>query len=199
MPVAIHLNQGASFESAVRAVNLGCNGVMVDTSHETFPTNVALTCRVVEMAHACGVTVEGKLGYITGVEGEDAEKHPGEIVSISVEEARAYVERTQVDCLAVSIGTVHGRLLSRPELDFDRLAQINERLRIPLVIHGGTGLSAEQYRRLIENGVTKINYYTALADAAAEAIREAAARDRRLPTPVSSKACALPSRPRSNV
>lgn len=109
VPVAIHLDHGASYESAVLGINLGCNGVMVDASHEVFATNAALIRRVSDMAHACGVRVEGELGYVAGVAGEDAAKHPGEVVYASVDEARAYVERTRVDCLAVSIGTVHGR------------------------------------------------------------------------------------------
>jgi fructose-bisphosphate aldolase class II len=171
IPVAIHLDHGASYDSARRAINLGCNGVMVDASHTDFPTNVELTRKVVEMAHRCGVAVEGELGYVAGVEGEDAEKHPGEIVYTSVEEARVYVERTKVDCLAVSIGTVHGRLRGRPKLDCERLKRIHEAVDIPLVIHGGTGLSDDQFRRLISLGVAKINYYTALSDAAADVIR----------------------------
>lgn len=170
IPVAIHLDHGASLRSAVRAINCGCNGVMVDASHEKFPDNVTITREVVTMAHACGVPVEGELGYVAGVEGEDAEKHPGKVVYTSVEEAKAYVERTQVDLLAVSIGTAHGRMRGRPKLDFDRLKRINEAVKIPLVIHGGTGLSDEQFRKLISNGVAKINYYTALADAASASI-----------------------------
>lgn len=177
VPVAIHLDHGTSFESAVSAINLGCNGVMIDTSHDTFPANVAHTKRVVDMAHACGITVEGELGYVAGVEGEDAEKHPGEVVYTSVEEAKAYVARTGVDCLAVSIGTVHGRLSGRPKLDIERLKRINEAVRIPLVIHGGSGLSDEQFRKLIQHGVAKINYYTALADAAGQRIRANARAD----------------------
>ncbi len=179
VPVAIHLDHGASHESAVRAINLGCNGVMVDASTLPFESNVATTRAVAEMAHACGVPVEGELGYVAGIEGEDAEKHPGEVVYTSVEEARNYVERTGVDFLAVSIGTVHGRMRGVPKLDFERLARINETLRIPLVIHGGTGLSDDQYRRLTENGTAKINYYTALADAAAGRMRANAAHDPR--------------------
>jgi fructose-bisphosphate aldolase class II len=177
IPVAIHLDHGTSVESSVQAINRGCNGVMVDASHVDFASNVALTRRVAEVAHACAVTVEGELGYVAGVEGEDAEKHPGGVAYTSVEEARAYIDQTAIDCLAVSIGTVHGRLRGRPDLDFDRLAEINESLHIPLVIHGGTGLSNEQYHRLIENGVAKINYFTALSDSAAGAIQAAAARD----------------------
>ncbi len=179
VPVAIHLDHGASFESAVKAINLGCNGVMVDASHEAFAGNVGITQRIVHMARACGVPVEGELGYVAGVEGEDAEKHPGEVVYTSVEEAEAYVQQTGVDFLAVSIGTVHGRMKGEPALDFERLQMINERLGIPLVIHGGTGLSDDQFHKLISNGVSKINYYTALADAAGSRMRNNAAADGR--------------------
>ena len=88
-----------------------------------------------------------------------------------MEEAKSYVEQTGVDFLAVSIGTVHGRMKGEPKLDFHRLEQIYEALKIPLVIHGGTGLSDDQFRRLIANGVTKFNYYTALTDAASTQIQ----------------------------
>jgi fructose-bisphosphate aldolase class II len=171
VPVAIHLDHGESLESAVRSVNLGCTGVMVDASSLPLDENIAHTRTVVEMAHACGIPVEGELGYVPGVEGEDAERHPGEVVYTTVEEATRYRDETGVDFLAVSIGTVHGRMQGEPQLDFDRLAQINRALGIPLVIHGGTGLHADQFRRLIENGVSKINYYTALADAAGQRIQ----------------------------
>lgn len=177
VPVAIHLDHGASLDSAVRAINLGCNGVMVDTSDEAFSVNVNRTRQIVETAHRCGIAVEGELGYVAGVEGEDADRHPGEAVYTSVAEAKAYAERTGVDCLAVSIGTVHGRMRGRPKLDFERLKRINSAVRRPLVIHGGTGLTEDQYRRLISGGVAKINYYTALADAAAKCIRENARAD----------------------
>ena len=172
VPVAIHLDHGASLDTAVEAIRLGCNGVMVDASTRPFEDNVERTRAVVDMAHACGVPVEGELGYVAGVEGEDAEKHPGELVYTSVEEAGVYVERTGVDFLAVSIGTVHGRMRGAPRLDMERLAQINSALQIPLVIHGGTGLSDAQFRDLISRGVSTINYYTALADAAAQRIRD---------------------------
>jgi len=171
VPVAIHLDHGASLASAVKAIRLGCNGVMVDASTLPFDDNVAATRGVVAMAQGCGVPVEGELGYVAGVEGEDAEKHPGEVIFTSPEEAETYVERTGVDFLAVSIGTVHGRMRGEPQLDLDRLAAINDRLGIPLVIHGGTGLSDAQFRALIERGAAKINYYTALADAAGARIR----------------------------
>ena len=171
VPVAIHLDHGADLASAIRGVNLGCTGVMIDASTLSLADNVARTRDVVAMAHGCGVPVEGELGYVAGVEGEDAEKHPGDVVYTSPGEAQDYVAQTGVDFLAVSIGTVHGRMRGEPKLDLDRLAEINERVRLPLVIHGGTGLSDAQFRALIERGVAKINYYTALADAAAARLR----------------------------
>lgn len=170
VPVAIHLDHGASLESARQGIRLGCNGIMVDNSLLPLEQNIETTRAIVEMAHGCDIPVEGELGYVAGVEGEDAERHPGDIVYTSAEEAWHYVESTGVDFLAVSIGTVHGRMHGEPDLDFERLAQINEALNLPLVIHGGTGLSPTQFQRLIANGVAKINYYTALADAAGEQI-----------------------------
>jgi len=171
IPVAIHLDHGASLESAVCAINLGCTGIMVDASNLPLDENIAQTRAVVDMSHACGIPVEGELGYVPGVEGEDAERHPGDIQYTTVEEARRFIDETGADFLAVSIGTVHGRMKGTPKLDIERLAKINQALKLPLVIHGGTGLSDEQYRSLIDNGVTKINYYTALADAAGQRIK----------------------------
>ena len=179
VPVAIHLDHGASLDSAVRAIRLGCTGVMVDASTRPFEENVTLTREVVEMAHACGIPVEGELGYVAGVEGEDAERHPGEVRYTEVAEASEYVTRSGADFLAVSIGTVHGRMQGEPDLDIARLSEINQALGIPLVIHGGTGLSDSQFQQLIDNGVAKINYYTALADAAGRCIRENAGMDAR--------------------
>jgi fructose-bisphosphate aldolase class II len=177
VPTAIHLDHGASLEMARRAINLGCNGVMVDATSGGYEENVSLTRLIVKMARGCGITVEGELGYVPGVEGEDAERHPGEILYTTPEEAEAYLEATQVDCLAVSIGTVHGRFQGEAQLDFERLDAINARLGIPLVIHGGTGLTDEQFRRLIQGGVAKINYYTALADAAGQTVRDSVEQD----------------------
>lgn len=125
------------------------------------------------MARACCVAVEGELGYVPGVEGEDAERHPGSAQYTTAGEARDFVRLTGVDCLAVSVGTVHGRMQGKPRLDWGRLKEINAAVGVPLVIHGGTGLANEQFRKLATLGVAKINYYTALADAADEAIRAA--------------------------
>jgi len=153
VPVAIHLDHSASIDNAVKAINRSCNGVKVDAAHMDFTENTQLTKTMVETAHACGVAVEGELGCVPGADGENAERHPGDITYTSLAEAKAYVERTGVDFLAIAIGTMHGDVKGKPKLDYQRLKQINEKLAIPLVIHGGTGLSDDQYRRLIANGV----------------------------------------------
>jgi len=178
-PVAINFDHGTSQSSAEHAIALGCNGVMVDTSALIFSENLTLTRKIVEMAHGCGVAVEGELGYVPGVEGESAEEHPGELTYTSAAEAKAFVERTGVDFLAVSVGTVHGRMKGLPKLDFNRLAKIHEVVDVPLVIHGGTGLNDDQYRRLISNGVAKINYYTGLSYTASRHIMKNASIDRK--------------------
>ncbi len=172
VPVAIHLDHSASVDKAVSAINCGCNGVKVDAAHLDFTENTQITKAMVETAHGCGVAVEGELGCVPGADGENAERHPGDIAYTSLAEAKAYVERTGVDFLAIAIGTMHGDIKGKPKLDYQRLKQINEKLAIPLVIHGGTGLSDDQYRRLISNGVAKINYFTALSKVAVKKIRE---------------------------
>ena len=178
VPVAICLDHGVSIDSAVRGIRTGCNGVMVDTSLLPLDENLRLTREVTEMAHACGVAVEGELGYVPGDEDEEGVKTPVGLVYTLASEAKTFVERTGVDFLAVSIGTVHGRMSGTPKLDYARLAKINEAVGIPLAVHGGTGLSDDQCKKLIANGVAKINYYTALSEAAGSHIRAHATPDK---------------------
>ncbi|MGV6858350.1 MAG: class II fructose-bisphosphate aldolase [bacterium] len=172
IPVAIQLDHGSSLESAVQAIKLGCNGVTVDTSRDDLLSNIESTRAVAEMAHGCGVSVAGEVGYVAGIEGEGQGLHPGEASLTVPSEATAYVERTGVDSLAVSIGTTQGRMKGRAKLDFQRLKQIRQAVDIPLEVHGGSGLSEEQYRKLSSLGVAKINYYTALSDIAAKVMRK---------------------------
>ncbi len=163
VPVAIHYDHGSGVEGAINGIRHGCNGVMVDGSHLALQENIERTKAVVAMAHSCGVPVEAELGYVPD-SGDD-------LVFTSVEEARGFVRLTGVDFLAVSIGTAHGRLSGKPRLDYQRLRQINEALQIPLVLHGSSGLSDDQFRRLIANGIAKVNYFTAITDHAAEQMR----------------------------
>jgi fructose-bisphosphate aldolase class II len=167
VPVAIHFDHGSDIDNVRQAISLGCNGVMIDASHAPLEENLKLTRQVVELAHACGVPVEAELGYVPEAGGEAVDS----LSFTTVDQARGFVRHTGADFLAVSIGTVHGRLKGKPRLDYQRLRHINEALGIPLVIHGGSGLSDDQYHRLITAGVAKINYHTALSENAAKSIR----------------------------
>ncbi|BBD77102.1 class II fructose-bisphosphate aldolase [Hydrogenophilus thermoluteolus] len=170
VPVAIHYDHGTTLDRLVRATQLGYTSLMIDGSHLEWAENVALTRRAAALAHAVGFPLEGEIGYVPGEEGKDAELHPGAIRYTEPDEAEAFVTETGCDWLAVSIGTVHGRFRGEPQLDLERLAAIRARLpRTPLVIHGGTGLSDEQFRALVAAGANKINYYTALVETAAAA------------------------------
>ncbi|MCP3848838.1 MAG: class II fructose-bisphosphate aldolase family protein [Gammaproteobacteria bacterium] len=174
VPVAIQLDHGSNLESADKAIRQGCNGIMLDASGAPLADNIKLTQSVVKMAHECGVPVVGELGYVAGMEGEGAEQHPGESSFTNPVEAKAYCEKTGVDFLAVSIGTVQGRMKGRAKLDFQRLKHLNQTVDLPLVIHGGSGLNESQFRKMTMMGVVKINYYTALSDVAAKVMREQA-------------------------
>lgn len=169
VPVAIHFDHGSSVDKVQEAISLGFNGVMIDASHSALEENLKLTRQVVEMAHACGVPVEAELGYVP--EAESEESHAESLSFTTVDMARGFVRHTGIDFLAVSIGTVHGSFKGKPRLDYQRLRHINEVLGIPLVIHGGSGLSEDQYHRLVTGGVAKINYHTSLSETAAHSIR----------------------------
>ena len=169
VPVAIHFDYAKKHESIAEAINLGCNSVMLDVSSESFTGNIAQTSRAAELAHGCGAAIEGMLGFAGGTEGENAINHLGEAIYTSAE-AEAYVNRTSIDFLAVSIDTLHVRQHSRIKLDFKRLKRINDEIGIPLVLHGGSNLTEDQYHKLILNGVAKINCYMELSDIAAATI-----------------------------
>ncbi len=165
VPVALHFDHGSGPETVRQAIAWGCNGVMIDASHSPLEENLKRSKQVVELAHGCGVPVEAELGYVP----ENGQQ--GDALSFTtVDQARGFVRHTGVDFLAVSIGTVHGMLKGKPKLDYQRLRHINEALAIPLVIHGGSGLSEDQYHRLIGAGVAKINYHSALSASAAKAV-----------------------------
>jgi len=165
VPVAVHMDHCSSLEKIQEAIRLGCNGVKLDSAAEAFHVNVNKTRDVVNMAHACGVPVEGEIGYVAGMETMEGDINADAPVFTQIAEAKAYKDKTGVDFLAISIGTMHGRMKGKPKLDYTRLARIQEKVNIPFVIHGGTGLSELQYRKLMDHGVAKINYFTVLAEA----------------------------------
>ena len=169
VPVAVHLDHGSSFERCVQAIRLGFTSVMYDASGKEFETNVRETAEVVRIAHAAGVSVEAELGHIftseivagEGTEADSAADYEDiQDIYTDPQAAKVFVERTGVDSLAVAFGTVHGVYLTEPKLDLPRVAAIRDAAGIPLVMHGGSGVSDEDYKAAIENGICKVNYYT---------------------------------------
>ncbi len=172
IPIALSFDHLSTIDKSQAAISLGCNSVMLDASALPLDENIRATREFAKVAHANGVTVEGKLGYAPTSLNEDANVTVDAEISMTLPaEAKAYVERTEVDSLAITIGTHQGILRNTPKLDIQRLSKINEAVGIPLVIHGGTGLTDDQFRKLVANGVAKVTYYTTLADVAVTAIR----------------------------
>jgi len=173
VPVVLHLDHGETFQAVMRALRAGFTSIMFDGSKLPFEENIQRTAVVVKMCHSVGVTVEAELGHIGGAEGgSDLAVAPAEEFYTRVDQAVEFVNRTNVDALAVAIGTAHGLYKGEPKLDFQRLEQLNRALGIPLVLHGGTGVSPQDFRRCIDNGVAKINFYTGMSVAATERIKE---------------------------
>jgi fructose-bisphosphate aldolase class II len=172
VPVAIHLDHGNSFEQAIQAIRHGCTSVMYDGSHTPLQHNIEVTRQVVKAARAAGVSVEGELGKIAGVE-DDLSVSEEEAFLTDPSEALEFVEQTGVDSLAVAIGSAHGLYKKTPKLDFDRIEEIYRLTQIPLVLHGGSGIPDEQIRRAVSLGIAKINVDTELRAAFSLGLREA--------------------------
>ena len=158
VPLIHHLDHSTSFELCAECIEKGYPSVMIDGSALKLKENIALTRKVVEFAHPKGVCVEGELGRIKGksIEGE----YRGEDFLVDVEEAIQFVKETKVDSLAIGIGTAHGFYKTNPELNFERLAEVNEAIKIPLVLHGGTGIPDEDIKKAISLGINKVNIGT---------------------------------------
>ena len=171
VPAAIHLDHGTSFEQCVKCIRAGFSSVMIDGSKLPFEENVALTNKVLEVARAAGVSVEAELGKIGGTE-DDISVDEREAMLTDPDEAKEFVERTKVDSLAVAIGTAHGQYKGKPELDFDRLEKIKKLVKIPIVLHGSSGVPDEDIRRAISLGVSKVNIDTNIREAFTNTMRK---------------------------
>jgi len=176
VPVAVHLDHGRSIETCIRAVREGFTSVMFDGAELPFEENAEQTRLVVRLAHAAGVDVEAELGRVgdTGFGGEGTAAAAD--VFTDVEESARFIARTGTDALAIAIGNLHGRYTATPRLNIARLREIHARNAVPLVLHGGSGTSEEDFKACIRNGICKINVATAIQIAAAEAVAEYLAR-----------------------
>ena len=169
VPVCLHLDHGSSFELAVQAMKAGYTSVMIDGSHEDFENNIAITKKVVDVAKALGIPVEGELGKVGGKE-DDLEADAD--TNTDPAEAKEFVERTGVSSLAVAIGTAHGFYVGTPVLDKPRVSDIKEVVPVPLVLHGASGLSEEDVRECVERGMCKVNFATELRAAYTDAVKK---------------------------
>lgn len=173
VPVVVHFDHGLTFERTLEAIKLGFSSIMFDASTKSYAENIAETREVVKIAHALGLSVEGEIGHVgqasSGDEGNDA-------MYTTVEEAVDFQKATGVDALAVSVGTAHGVYKAKPKLNLERLRAIRDALATPLVLHGGSGLSDDDFRNAIRDGVAKLNIHTDLCLSGMRAMREQCAK-----------------------
>ena len=167
VPVCVHLDHGTDLDYVERGLALGFNSVMYDGS--TLPTeeNIANTKKAVAMAAKYGASVEAEIGSMGAREGGS---NTDASIYTDPAQAKAFVAETGIDALACAFGTAHGFYKDTPKLDMERLSEIRANISAPIVMHGGSGVSEEDYREVIRRGVGKINYYTSMAKAGAEAI-----------------------------
>ena len=168
VPVALHLDHGSSYESCVDAIDSGFTSVMIDASKHSIEENIKITKQVVDYAHAKNVTVEAEVGAVGGEEDGVAD----ELAYAKVEDAVKLVQETGIDFLAPALGSVHGIYKGEPKLDFERMVKIHELVKLPLVLHGGSGIPDELIKKAISCGICKININTELQIAWSAGVRK---------------------------
>lgn len=174
VPVAIHLDHGSSFDKCKAAIEAGFTSVMIDASHHPFEENVEETTKVVEYAHARGVSVEAELGTVGGQ--EDDVVADG-VIYADPQECLELVKRTGIDTLAPALGSVHGPYKGEPKLGFDEMEEICKLTNVPLVLHGGTGIPTDHIQKAIARGTSKINVNTENQISFTKKVREVLAKD----------------------
>lgn len=172
VPVCVHLDHGVTLEMINRALDLGFTSIMIDASHLPFEENLELTKKVTEKAHSLGVSVEAELGrLVTSEDGTNQVDNP-EAYYTDANEAKFFVEKTGIDALAIAFGTAHGFYKSQPKLSFEVVSEVRKITGLPLVMHGGSGVSEEGFKKAIESGIRKINYYSYMSMAGYIAVED---------------------------
>lgn len=171
VPVVVHYDHGLTFERCMEALKLGFTSIMFDGSANDEASNIAETREVVRIAHAMGASVEGEIGHVGDAAAGDNKASDR---YTTVKEATDFLEATGVDALAIAIGTAHGAYKEKPCLDFDRLSEIRKVVDTPLVLHGGSGLSDDDFANAIKNGIAKVNIFTDLCIAGEKSMKESA-------------------------
>ena len=171
VPVVVHYDHGLTFERCLEALQLGFSSIMFDGSAKPYGQNIEETKEIVKIAHAFGASVEGEIGHV----GEAAQGDESlENMYTTVAEAKEYLENTGVDALAVAIGSAHGVYKKKPKLNIERLKEIAGAVSVPLVLHGGSGLSDDDFKNTIRNGIAKVNILTDLCLAGERAMKDGA-------------------------
>ncbi|MBQ8322455.1 MAG: class II fructose-bisphosphate aldolase [Clostridia bacterium] len=168
VPVCVHLDHGTSLDMVYKALRLGFTSVMMDASALPYEENLRLTKMIVEAAHAMDVSVEAELGRLVTGEAGSGENHAemkAEDFYTDPQEAEAFCKETGIDALAIAFGTAHGFYTAQPKLDFDVVKNVAKATGLPLVMHGGSGVSEEGFKKSIANGIRKINYYSYMSKA----------------------------------
>ena len=173
VPVCVHLDHGTDLDYVRRALELGFTSVMYDGSEQSLDVNRANTCIIKEIAERKNISIEAEVGSMGA---REAGSGGGESIYTDPEAAAEFVKSTGIDALACAFGTAHGIYLKQPKLDFERVRKIKSMINIPIVMHGGSGVSNEDYKKVISCGVRKINYYTYMAKAGGEAVDKMADR-----------------------
>lgn len=173
VPIALNLDHGLTFETVVKAVRCGFTSVMFDGSHLAYEENVAQTREIATLCHAVNVSVEAELGAVGGSEGGELMGTVNPDLYTDPAQAEDFVRRTGIDALAVAIGNAHGKYRGVPKLDFERLEAISKKTGIPLVLHGGSGIPDDDFRKAIGLGIAKINFFTGMAQAAIDTLKNA--------------------------
>ncbi len=172
VPVVVHYDHGLTFERCMEALKLGFTSVMFDGSAGDSEKNIADTKEVVRIAHAMGATGEGEIGLVG--EAANSDNATSDRYT-TVKEAKDFINLTGVDALAVAIGTAHGAYKEKPCLDIERLKEIRNNVDTPLVLHGGSGLSDDDFRNTVKEGIAKVNIFTDLCIAGENAVKQALA------------------------
>ena len=170
VPVAMHLDHGNTFELAMQALRTGYTSIMIDGSHGSFEENIALSRRVADACLPSNISVEAELGKVGGKE-DDLEAE-NDSPYTDPQQAKEFVERTNVCSLAVAIGTAHGLYHGTPKLDLERLSAIHEVVSIPLVLHGASGVPDDAVRESIKRGICKVNFATELRIAYSDGVKK---------------------------
>lgn len=170
VPVVVHYDHGLTSERCIEALELGFSSIMFDGSAGNEKENLKNTREMVKIAHAMGATVEGEIGHVGEALSGDNETSD---MYTTPKEAVSFVKETGVDALAIAIGTAHGAYKSKPKLDIERLKEIRAVLDTPLVLHGGSGLSDDDFKNTIQNGIAKVNIFTDLCVAGENGMKDA--------------------------